>query len=483
MVQISSLFVTLAAVSASLAAPARVQKRIAQTTSDSTKKWEAACDAAGGGAQCNTIAVNAFGTLLAAAGNCDQQDSADTMITLAKSLNNDADMIKFAQIFAQQPRNTPNSLAVPYCQSAPTNSELNGLFQCQFQGASETTFVGNLAVGDAGTIPFGMTSAVNPAGSCPANPSGPIADGTQLVDQVSSPGTVSSSSGSSSNSSSSSSSSADTSSAAAVASSAVGAAAASSTSTPTAATSSSSSPSSSSSSFQLSNGQAAQTLNAQFASISASDSCSDGDSACVGGGFAQCSGGTWQVTACAASTQCFALPLVNKAGTSLSCDTQEDAEARIAATGATGGLTGDGSSSSSASAASGVSSTAVTASAAANVAAVTSSAASSAASATSSSASSGFQLTNGQTAQSMNAQFASLSASDSCSDGDSACIGGGFAQCSGGTWQVTACAASTQCFALPLVNSAGTSITCDTQADAESRIAATGATGGIDGSS
>ena len=28
------------------------------------------------------------------------------MIDLAKTLNNDADMIKFAQIFAQQPRNT-----------------------------------------------------------------------------------------------------------------------------------------------------------------------------------------------------------------------------------------------------------------------------------------------------------------------------------------------------------------------------------------
>jgi hypothetical protein len=28
------------------------------------------------------------------------------MVDLAKTLNNDADMIKFAQIFAQQPRNT-----------------------------------------------------------------------------------------------------------------------------------------------------------------------------------------------------------------------------------------------------------------------------------------------------------------------------------------------------------------------------------------
>ena len=39
---------------------------------------------------------------------------------------------------------------------------------------------------------------------------------------------------------------------------------------------------------------------------------------------------------CAATTQCFALPLVNKAGTSLACTTQDDAAARIAAGGITG---------------------------------------------------------------------------------------------------------------------------------------------------
>ena len=50
--------------------------------------------------------MTAFTTLLAAAGPCDQQDSADAMIDLAKTLNNDADMIKFTQIFVQQPRNT-----------------------------------------------------------------------------------------------------------------------------------------------------------------------------------------------------------------------------------------------------------------------------------------------------------------------------------------------------------------------------------------
>ena len=75
-----------------------------------------------------------------------------------------------------------------YCQKAPRNAELNGLFQCQFQGADPTNFTGGLKAGDSGTIPFGQSEVLNPPGSCPANPSGPIPDGTQLVDQVSSPG-------------------------------------------------------------------------------------------------------------------------------------------------------------------------------------------------------------------------------------------------------------------------------------------------------
>jgi hypothetical protein len=52
------------------------------------------------------VAVAAFGTLLAAPGPCEQQDAADNMINLAKTLKNDPEMIKFAQLFAQQPRNS-----------------------------------------------------------------------------------------------------------------------------------------------------------------------------------------------------------------------------------------------------------------------------------------------------------------------------------------------------------------------------------------
>ncbi|KAI0066468.1 hypothetical protein BV25DRAFT_1796298 [Artomyces pyxidatus] len=326
MVHFSTLFFGVVAISTASAAPPWHTKRIAQVISDSTTKWEAACDAAGGGEQCNPISVNAFSTLLAAAGPCDQQNNADQMVDLAKQLNKDADMIKFAQIFAQQPRNTPSSQSVPYCQQAPKNAELNGLFQCQFQGADATTFVGGIKVGGAGTIPFGLSSPLNPAGSCPAHTAGPIADGSQLVDQVSSPG-VGSSTGGASNTTATDCPNMPVATATAVMTSA--------SATPSA------SSSSSTSGFALQNGKDAQALNAKFATLNDNSTCQEGDQACIGIAFAQCVGGTFVQTDCAASLICAALPLVNKPGTSIACTTQADAAARIAATGAQGGITGN----------------------------------------------------------------------------------------------------------------------------------------------
>lgn len=66
--------------------------------------------------------------------------------------------------------------------------------------------------------------------------------------------------------------------------------------------------------------------------------------------------------------------------------------------------------------------------------------------------------------------------------GENACVDGSFAQCVGSSFVLTPCAGGLTCVALPLVNSAGTSVTCATTEDAEQRIAATGATGGITGS-
>ncbi|KAM5531094.1 hypothetical protein V8D89_015259 [Ganoderma adspersum] len=89
-----------------------------------------------------------------------------------------------------------------------------------------------------------------------------------------------------------------------------------------------------------------------------------------------------------------------------------------------------------------------------------------------------FKLKNGQDAIALNQKFATLTPASSCTTGEQACVNDQFAQCVNGKFQLQPCAGGTICVALPLVNSAGTSITCDTAADRDARIAATGATAG-----
>jgi hypothetical protein len=428
---------------ASTAQGAPLTKRVAQVIVESTAKWEQACLAAGGGQQCNPVSVAAFSTLLAAAGPCDQQNAADKMVDLAKTLGNDAKMISLSQIFAQQPRNSPSSQSVPYCQQAPKNTELTGLFQCQFQGVNPKVFVGGVPVGQAGTIPFGKGAPLNPAGSCQANPNGPIADGTQLVNLTQNPGAGG------------------------------GAPPKPAPGTPakpsvtankaTASPASTNAPAAGGG-FKLQNGKDAQALNAKFATLNANSPCTDGDSACIGTNFAQCVGGKFVTTPCATTLTCAALPLVNKPGTSITCTTEADAAARIAATGATGGVTG---SNGGGGGAAPPSSPKLNTTPPANT--------------NNAPAAGGFKLRNGKDAQSLNAKFATLSANSECKDGDEACIGSAFAQCVGGKFVTTSCGSTLTCAALPLVNKPGTSITCTTQADAAARITATGATGGITG--
>jgi hypothetical protein len=317
MVQLSLAFVALVAASAQ-ASPI-FQKRIAQVIADSTTKWEQACDNAGGGLKCNPLAVSAFETLLAAAGPCDQQNAADNMIDLAKTLKSQ-DMITLAQIFAQQPRNTPNSLAVPYCQQAPQNVELTGLFQCQFQGANLEEFVGGSQVGSPGTIPLNMNKPVNPPGSCPGHPAGPIPAGSQLSDITTNPNAPNGSG------------------APAAAPPATSPAAAPPVPMPSATSTPANTPSAAN--FALPNGQAAQKLNAQFASLTSTSPCTNGDEACVKGDFAQCVGGKFVTQSCGLTLTCAAVPLVKFPGTSITCTTPADAQQRISNTGVRGGLTG-----------------------------------------------------------------------------------------------------------------------------------------------
>jgi hypothetical protein len=308
-------FVLLSLIAATASgAPIPLRKRIQQTIADSLTLWEQACLAAGGAGQCNPLKIASFDTLLLAAPDCGQQDQADKMIDLAKQLKSNARMIQLTQIFMQQPRNSPNSVGMPYCQNAPRNTELDGYFQCQFQTADLSKFSNGQAAGAPGTLPRGHT-ALKPPGSCPAHPQGPIPDGQQLVDITQNPGPPSTG---------------KTTPGSLIA-----------TSPPPAPVSFDAT----SGSFHLANGQKAQELNAQFDGFQLDSPCTAaGQDACVQGNFGQCvvAGDKFTITPCAGGLKCFALPLVNKPGTSIACTTETDALTRIADTGATGGLTGSG---------------------------------------------------------------------------------------------------------------------------------------------
>lgn len=88
-------------------------------------------------------------------------------------------------------------------------------------------------------------------------------------------------------------------------------------------------------------------------------------------------------------------------------------------------------------------------------------------------------LQNAQSAQALNAEFASLSRTDSCTSGQLACIKGSVAECRGATWRLERCSEDEKCFALPSVRTNGTFITCTSEASALSIIKACGGIGGL----
>ncbi|KAI0259454.1 hypothetical protein BC834DRAFT_974257 [Gloeopeniophorella convolvens] len=91
----------------------------------------------------------------------------------------------------------------------------------------------------------------------------------------------------------------------------------------------------------LADGQAAQALNLQFSTLTPSSPCNNGDSnVCVDGKFAQCVNNALVLSACAPGLQCLALPNGGAHGAIVTCDTTQEAIARIGATGAKGGLFG-----------------------------------------------------------------------------------------------------------------------------------------------
>ncbi|CAG8673955.1 4930_t:CDS:2, partial [Acaulospora colombiana] len=87
--------------------------------------------------------------------------------------------------------------------------------------------------------------------------------------------------------------------------------------------------------FTCQNGRDAVAQQKSFAKIDFSKACPTVNQvACDGSQVAKCAPGaggvnSWVLSPCAAGTSCFALPLVNKPGTSVTCDTQADRDARV----------------------------------------------------------------------------------------------------------------------------------------------------------
>jgi hypothetical protein len=119
--------------------------------------------------------------LASTAAVCDQQAVADSMLNFTKSLPNNATLAHLTRIYAQQPRSSPDGLAVLYCQNPPINRELLGVYHCQSADYDLTEFTGGVAIGTVGTIPYGLRTAVTPPGSCPDH-SGPVPSGAYLQD-------------------------------------------------------------------------------------------------------------------------------------------------------------------------------------------------------------------------------------------------------------------------------------------------------------
>ncbi|CAG8530646.1 9790_t:CDS:2 [Dentiscutata erythropus] len=94
--------------------------------------------------------------------------------------------------------------------------------------------------------------------------------------------------------------------------------------------SSSSSSNSTATCFKKQNGLDAEALQNKFTTFTTSTPCNPGDMACINGEFAQCvSQNNWALQQCSGGLTCCVLPLVNKPGTSITCDSKADQAARI----------------------------------------------------------------------------------------------------------------------------------------------------------
>ncbi|KAL4067875.1 hypothetical protein V8B97DRAFT_1398629 [Scleroderma yunnanense] len=185
------------------------------------------------------------------------------------------------------------------------------------------------------------------------------------------------------------------------------------------------------------NGPAAKALNDQYASLTTSSPCSDGDIACIGGQFASCWGGSYHVYGCPSGWTCAAIPNEWSSGTTTTCDTPDDIAWRFSQAGISETKRSFSSSPPKA-------------------------------------RSTAYLQQNGPAARALNDQYASLTTSSPCNDGDIACIGGEFASCWGGSYHVNSCPSGWTCAAIPNEWSSGTTTTCDTPDDIAWRFSQAG---------
>jgi len=194
-------------------------------------------------------------------------------------------------------------------------------------------------------------------------------------------------------------------------------------------------------SIQEQNADDAEALQEKFKSFTTNTKCVANDEACIGKDFAQCVNNKFVTTSCGGGAlECVVLPLVLKKGTSITCATKQEQKRRLdEARGKTSKRSPKESTPN-------------------DIAEI--------------------RKLNADDAEALQKKFESFKPDQKCSPNETACINGQFAKCTdtavGGSvkqiFSLQPCAAGLECFVLPLVNSRGTSITCDTEEDRANRF-------------
>jgi len=89
----------------------------------------------------------------------------------------------------------------------------------------------------------------------------------------------------------------------------------------------------------LQNAQDAQILNTEFQSLSQDAACNSGQTACVNSSMAVCQFGSWKLSPCPNTHQCYAVPSMTSNGTVLMCTSEQTALSMINSAGAQGNVT------------------------------------------------------------------------------------------------------------------------------------------------